>query len=158
MCFLLINTSSYCQKTKLYINSNSGIYSPKVGTKLFHQTYTFASILEKAKQNKKMIIIEFRATWCAPCVKMEKTSFRNSKLKRYIKNNFYTYGVDVDEYIDLDLVSRFNIDSCPTFVFLNHKGKVIKKSYGFKSADKLYKELVEISGKTAEKNKWWKFW
>jgi len=158
MCLLFASVNAFAQcRGNPYI-SEVGVDSSFSAEKIFYQSESFNSILEKARKNHKPVIIEFRATWCAPCVKMENTTFKNSRIKRYLKDNFYTYGVDVDEYIDLDLVTRFGVKSCPTFVFLDYKAKEIKKIYGFQSSNNFYKELTLIANIVEKKKKWWHFW
>lgn len=73
----------------------------------------------------KLVLIDFYATWCAPCnyifPHLEKIA------KRYA-GKVEIISVDVDE-LEVLAVDRYHVKSMPTFVFLKN-GKVVKRFSG----------------------------
>lgn len=50
---------------------------------------SFNEALEAQKQHPKKILIDVYATWCGPCQKLEKDTFKNEYIAQYINQNFY---------------------------------------------------------------------
>lgn len=70
-------------------------------------------------------VIDFNATWCPPCQQI-KPVFESLE-KEYSKSvNFKS--VDVDE--NPEMARQYNIESIPTFIFLNSEGKEINRLVG----------------------------
>ncbi|CAH2046729.1 unnamed protein product [Thlaspi arvense] len=68
--------------------------------------------LKAAKESKKLIVIDFTATWCPPC------RFIAPVFVEYAKKflNVVFFKVDVDE---LKTVAKdFDIEAMPTFIFM----------------------------------------
>lgn len=72
-------------------------------------------------------VIDFYATWCEPCKKIE-PEYKALKAKYSDKLNFMT--VDIDQQPDVS--NQFNINVVPTFVFLDENGNEV---YRFEGAD-----------------------
>lgn len=67
--------------------------------------------------NEKPSIIDFNATWCAPC-RMMKPVFH--KLAREFKDEYNFISIDIDEHPEL--AEKYQIQAVPTFVFLDADG------------------------------------
>ena len=66
----------------------------------------------------KPCIIDFYATWCAPC-RMIAPSLK--ELSKEYKDSIYVYKVDVDK--EKELAAAMGIQSMPTIVFIPQKGQ-----------------------------------
>ncbi|MBO5172786.1 MAG: thioredoxin [Bacteroidaceae bacterium] len=66
----------------------------------------------------KPCIIDFYATWCAPC-RMIAPSLK--ELAKEYKDSIYVYKVDVDK--EKELAAAMGIQSMPTIVFIPQKGQ-----------------------------------
>ncbi|MCW5822178.1 MAG: thioredoxin fold domain-containing protein [Cyanobacteria bacterium TGS_CYA1] len=106
---------------------------------------------EQAQKEGKILIVDFMATWCPPCKKMEKDTWVDSKVNEWIKQNAIAIQVDVDK--DAATTSELNIDSMPTIVLFRPDGggKEFTRESGYQSPDELLQWLNGAkSGKSAE--------
>lgn len=93
-----------------------------------------AAATSKAQQEAKIIFIDFYASWCGPCVQMQRTVFPQPKVAQFFNINFVNLKIDVDKH-EPDFVASMNIQSIPALVFMNSRGEVIFRATGYHSAE-----------------------
>ena len=97
---------------------------------------------EKAIEESKLMIIKFGAKWCLPCRQMEKTTFKDERVKDFSEKNYVTVSVDVDDFDGVNMKSYFNVKFLPTLLIFNSQGKFIAKYINFQSAASML-EILE---------------
>jgi thioredoxin 1 len=102
---------------------------------------SYDNFLREAKKLKKPIMLDFWASWCGPCKKMEQETFTNANLVSYLNANYMVYKVDIDSFDGMAIADRFAVDAYPTIVLLDAKNKYIGRYRGFFPADYLKNEL-----------------
>lgn len=131
-------------------------------TRLKNVTGNQSSILKEAGENE-IIVLDFWATWCKPCVKsipkiselakeyssqgvsfigINADSPRNlAKVRPFVKTHRIKYPVLLDT--DQELMNELMINAYPTFLILNKEGKILFTHRGFSNGDEklLKKEL-----------------
>lgn len=89
-----------------------------------------------AKEQDKNVFLYFHAEWCSYCKKMERTTFKKSKVIDYINENFIAIKVDSDR--EQKISETYNVRGLPTLWFLksdhtrisNLPGYIDAKTFG----------------------------
>ncbi|RFS15898.1 thioredoxin family protein [Emticicia sp. C21] len=134
----LIVLASYKNEKKLELNE----------VKFYDGSYD--ELLRESRKQKKPIILEFWATWCIPCRKLENETFANPDFAAYINKNFLVYKVNIDTFDGMEIADRYNIDAYPTLVQLDIKNKYVNRYKGVFPAYYLKKELEKNKSRTGK--------
>lgn len=97
------------------------------------------SALDEAKRTNKPVMVDFTATWCYYCKKLDETTLPNLGVQEKLSKNYVVAKIDVDKYSDA--ASQFKVYGYPTLVFLNPNGQEIKRQEGYIDADGLLNRL-----------------
>ncbi|MBC7410440.1 MAG: thioredoxin fold domain-containing protein [Arcicella sp.] len=92
--------------------------------------------LDNLLKSGKVVMLDFYATWCAPCLKMMPTV---DKLKAELGDKVIIEKVDSDA--NKALVADFKVDEIPTFLIFKD-GKIVMRAVGFQT-DKALREMLE---------------
>ncbi len=91
-------------------------------------------LTEVLNNEKKLVIVDFFATWCGPCQML--TPILNEIDKEY-EDKVVIYKVDVDE--SQDCAMRYGVTAMPTLIFFKDKNEV-ERQVGYLKKE----ELLEI--------------
>jgi thioredoxin-related protein len=96
------------------------------------QPISFESACKKAKQEKKVVLLDFCTTWCGPCKMLDRTTWKDGKVRAWIRDNTVAIKIDGDQ--NRELCSKFVIRSYPTLLFLRSDGAELKRLIGYRDA------------------------
>ncbi len=116
----------------LEMKSEDLVINEKVTLDLLPLSYFHAK--EKAAHQDKLMIIKFGAKWCLPCRQMEKTTFKDERVKEFSEKNYVSLSIDVDDFDGINMQSYFNVKFLPTMLIFNSQGNFIAKYINFQSA------------------------
>lgn len=79
--------------------------------------------LKEAREKKKPVFIDFWATWCKNCVKMNKTTFKDPEVQKCLKAtvNVAIQAEDLEDPAIKGLLDQYNVVGLPTYVVLELK-------------------------------------
>ena len=97
------------------------------------------SAFQQAKLNQKPLLIDFMATWCPPCQKMEATTFSDTAVIEKA-SEFITVRVDVDKQGDLANAFQANARKydgvgIPNILFMSPDSEKITHVLGYQTPE-----------------------
>lgn len=100
--------------------------------------------LTRAKSERKPIVLDFSAEWCAPCKRMERTTFADAKVKELLQRCVLV-KIDTDQ--QEELAQRLGVVGLPDIRFATPDGpggKIIRAFRGFQDAETFAAELLRL--------------
>ncbi|MCK4586403.1 MAG: thioredoxin family protein, partial [Gammaproteobacteria bacterium] len=113
-----------------------------------HSTDDLDRELAKAKTAGKAVMLDYYATWCTDCRRMEKATFSNPAVQKILLDKFVMLQVDVEDPNNAKteaIKKRYKVFGPPAMLFFDTHGKMRKdlNFYGFREPD----EFIEILNK-----------
>ena len=103
--------------------------------------HDFNTALQKAKNQKKEVMMMYSAPWCPECNYMKEVVFKNKEVSEYIQKHFIVLSLDVQKDT---LPDGFNFPGIPAFFFLDENAKEENKIIGGDKANKFLKSLKAL--------------
>jgi protein disulfide-isomerase len=115
-----------------------------------------AKAQEKAKAEKKMVLIDFTGSdWCPPCKNLHKTVLTSEEFAAFAKENLVLVEIDFPrskpqseelKAANKELGKKFEVKGYPTVIVLDKDGKEVfkKVGYGGTSAKDYVAELAKL--------------
>ncbi|MBL8510738.1 MAG: thioredoxin domain-containing protein, partial [Betaproteobacteria bacterium] len=100
------------------------------------------SQFDRAKREKRFILLDLEAVWCHWCHVMEKETYNNPKVADYIKQHYIAVKVDQDARPDIS--KRYEDYGWPATVVFNAEGKEIVKLRGYIPPERMMAILTNI--------------
>lgn len=119
-----------------------------VDEKSLFATLSFESALEKAKKEKKLVFVDFFTTWCGPCKMLDKTTWQDPKVIKWLTENTIPLKIDAEK--EVELAKRYGVRAYPTMAFIKPDGKILDVIIGYHPPEKfLPKAIAFVSGKSS---------
>jgi thiol:disulfide interchange protein len=98
--------------------------------------------LAQAQKENKPIVLDFFAEWCAPCLRMEKITFKDERVKALLDRRVFV-RVDTDKHPEI--AKRMAVEGLPDIRFALPDGKLIKQLRSYQDAASFASELEAFS-------------
>lgn len=108
----------------------------------------FAKAQAKAKQEGKMVLLEFTGSdWCAPCKALHKQVFSKKEFLEFAKDRLVLVEVDFpirkklseeQKQANEDLGRKYKVEGYPTVIVLDKDGKLVFEQGGYRGDAKGY--------------------
>jgi len=102
---------------------------------------SFNEGLKVAKEEKKILMVDFEANWCIWCKKLDETTY-NAPQVIALSKKFIPVKVNCEE--DTVTPSRYGVNGLPTIIFMNFEGQVIHQIVGYREPDDFVVEMKKV--------------
>lgn len=96
------------------------------------------SALQEAERTGKPVMVDFWATWCAPCRAMDKRTYTNPIVMAQAKK-FIMVKIDIEK--SPEDAGCYQVETPPKVIFLKADGTSISNFVGFQDAAKTVKSM-----------------
>jgi len=93
-------------------------------------SHNYEDSLKLAKEQDKLLFIDFETTWCGPCRTMDLYVYTADVTVEAFEN-ILAVKIDGDE--NRGLVEKYDVKAYPTMIILSPKGKILAKKVGYLS-------------------------
>ncbi|WP_321001837.1 thioredoxin family protein [Butyricimonas paravirosa] len=108
---------------------------------------TFDEALAKAKQENKLVFVDFYATWCGPCKQMAEKVFTDEEVGKYMNDKFVCMQIDVEkEGWQKETARNFNVTVLPTLIFFKADASVASRLAGAREKADLLNAAKVVCG------------
>ncbi|MGY3795187.1 thioredoxin family protein [Aquimarina sp. 433] len=110
-----------------------------------HWLYDFDLARTVAMEQKKWIVVDFWATWCVPCKKMDSRLWQTAAVNP-IENNFVFVKVDFDK--KRKFARKLNVRSLPSVLIMDPNQGVVARKIGYINNKKYinwFKKMSDIN-------------
>lgn len=94
------------------------------------RTLDLAAAMEEAGRDGKAVFIDFYATWCPPCRRLEAVTWPDAGVQQWLLAN--TIPLKIDAERQQELAGRFGVEAYPTLLFLDADGRELGRVLGFR--------------------------
>lgn len=123
-----------------------GLQQPAAGPHLSWVYDDEPGALQTAKQEGKLVMLDFYASWCAACNELDHKTFSDQAVVDKLEN-FITVKLDFSVKSDEVLTEKYNILGLPVVIFLDGDGNIYKRLEGFVNAEDMLKIIDEVESK-----------
>ena len=101
---------------------------------------TFDAAQSLAKQQGKLMLIDFYADWCGPCKRFKADATTVSELKQGLESVVF-FSIDAEKGDGIKLAQRYGVRSYPNFLLADAEGNAVFRWVGYGDADGFLKNL-----------------
>lgn len=130
----------------------TGSAGPAAAAPWFERVRTLPDLenrLAAAKAAGKPAMLDFYATWCTDCRRLEQATFADPRVREEMRSRFVLLQADVTDTNDLEgktIKSRFGVYGPPAMLFFGANGEERRelRAYGFRNPDELMALLHKL--------------
>ncbi len=78
---------------------------------------SYQEAVTEAKTSNKLIMIDFYTTWCGPCKMLDKTTWKDEKVQKWLEENTVALKVNAEKL--RSVAKKFNVSAYPAIVFID---------------------------------------
>ncbi len=106
---------------------------------------SYEEVLKKAKDENKVVMIDFVTDWCKWCVETDKKVYTKPAVYEYANEHQINWKIDAEKGEGIELAKKYNVKGYPTIIFVDADGKEIDRIYGYVFADEFLQKMKDYN-------------
>lgn len=102
----------------------------------------FDEALERARNERKLVLVDVYTDWCGWCKKLDKEVFSDARVAAAAKD-LIAVRVNAEKGGE-KVAERFDVQGYPTVLFVDGAGKVVKRVDGYVDVDEMLQILAAL--------------
>jgi TolA-binding protein len=91
---------------------------------------SYDQMMARAKSENKYVFIDFFATWCGPCKRMDEVTFTDAKVQELL-NSMIAADWDAEKDPWTAVAKKYKVSAYPTLLVIGPDGKEVDRHLGF---------------------------
>ncbi|MCY3813349.1 MAG: thioredoxin family protein [Gammaproteobacteria bacterium] len=104
------------------------VAAPSAADGVVFQNLSVGKAFSRAETERKLVLLYYATTWCAPCRVLEATTFEDPEVAAWVAE--HTVAVKLDGDHARGLAARFDIGKYPSLVFVDADRQVLDRVVG----------------------------
>jgi len=102
----------------------------------------FESACKMADEGHKIVFIDFFTTWCGPCKLLDRTTWKDDKVRAWLTERAVSLKIDAER--DRPLSGRYGVNVYPTLLFVRPDGVEIGRLRGYRDAESFLRDAEAL--------------
>jgi thioredoxin-related protein len=128
----------------LLITLLMGFKAAQADDEISFEKGSFSEVLQKAKDQNKIVMIDFITDWCIWCKHLDMRVYNNKEVVEYANAHQINWKTDAEKE-GKDLAKKYGVSGYPTLVFVDADGNEIDKIVGFYPAPDFLENIKKIN-------------
>lgn len=108
-------------------------------------TGSYQDVLDQAKKENKIIMIDFITDWCKWCVETDRKVYTNQEVSDFANANQINWKIDAEKGEGPDLAKKYGVKGFPTIIFADADGVEIDRIYGYLPAEQFLVKMKDYN-------------
>ncbi len=105
-------------------------------------TTSWANVMTIASKEKKLIFVDAYTDWCSWCKVMDKETFSDSAVARYMNEKFVPVKYEMETGFGAAMSAKYRVNGFPTFLIFTPDGKLVNRILGFLKSKEFLEKLA----------------
>jgi len=106
-----------------------------------------AAALRQARTDNLMVLVDFLAAWCGPCIALEQDVLPDPRVQEILKG-YQLVRVNVDDLPEV--TKHYGVVAMPTLIVLDAQGRERQRLVGTMTVERLVRDLAQVRQQRAD--------
>ncbi len=106
---------------------------------------SYQEILDLAKSQNKVIMIDFITDWCKWCVETDRKVYTNPEVTAFANEHQINWKIDAEKGEGPELAKKYGVKGFPTIIFTSADGTEIDRIYGYLPAEQFLIKMKDYN-------------